>query len=63
MADAWARFVKTGDPNGGGLLAWPRYQATNEQALEFGRETRPISLPSAPRLDMIRDYYASRRRP
>lgn len=67
MADAWARFVKTGNPNGAGLPTWPRYGAANDQAseqvLEFGRETRAATLPPAPRLDMIRDYYAAQRHP
>ncbi len=25
----WTRFAATGDPNGGGALAWPRYDATD----------------------------------
>ena len=26
----WARFARAGDPNGGGALAWPRYDATTD---------------------------------
>jgi para-nitrobenzyl esterase len=29
----WARFAATGDPNGGGAPAWPRYDAATEQHL------------------------------
>jgi para-nitrobenzyl esterase len=58
MADAWARFVKTGNPNGGTLPAWQPFDRTAERYLEFGRDTRSATFGAAPRLDMIRDYYA-----
>jgi len=34
MADAWARFVGTGDPNGGALPAWPVF--TGPEVMFFG---------------------------
>ncbi|WP_371552265.1 carboxylesterase family protein [Streptomyces sp. NBC_00554] len=34
MADAWARFAGTGDPNGGGLPAWPAF--TGAEVMVFG---------------------------
>jgi carboxylesterase type B len=61
MADAWARFVKTGNPNGGTLPNWPTYSASNEQYLEFGKEIRSGVLGPSPRLDLIRDHYARQR--
>jgi para-nitrobenzyl esterase len=36
MADAWVRFAKTGNPNGGALPAWPRFDASADAYLEFG---------------------------
>jgi carboxylesterase type B len=36
MADAWVRFAKTGNPNGGSLPAWPRFDAAHDVYLEFG---------------------------
>lgn len=57
MADTWARFVKTGDPNGGDLPTWPRTDPGAERLLEFGTPTRAGSLDAAPRLDFIRDFY------
>ncbi len=62
MADAWVRFVKTGDPNGGSLPAWPRYTAESERYLEFGSNIRSGEFLPSPRLDMIRDYYRRQQR-
>ena len=59
MTDAWARFAKTGDPNGGSLPSWPRYGVGAERYLEFGATIRAGELKAEPRLDLIRAYYAS----
>jgi para-nitrobenzyl esterase len=36
MSSYWVNFVKTGDPNGPGLPAWPVYNRNDEPYLEFG---------------------------
>jgi para-nitrobenzyl esterase len=36
----WTNFAKTGDPNGGGLPAWPPYTATADRYMEFGNDGR-----------------------
>jgi para-nitrobenzyl esterase len=33
MAGSLVRFMKTGDPNGGGLPAWPRYTSANGETM------------------------------
>ena len=36
----WTRFAATGDPNGGGAPAWPRYDAASDLHLELGDAVR-----------------------
>ena len=36
MQGFWTNFARTGDPNGTGLPAWPRFEATSRRYLEFG---------------------------
>ncbi len=36
MMTYWTNFAKTGDPNGGGELEWPRFQQGGEETLVFG---------------------------
>ena len=35
MQKYWTQFAKKGDPNGGGLPAWPKYTAATDQALSL----------------------------
>ncbi|MEI7857445.1 MAG: carboxylesterase family protein [Methanomicrobiales archaeon] len=36
LIDLWTRFAKTGDPNGGMNITWPRYTKENGQYLDIG---------------------------
>jgi len=49
MADTWARFVETGDPNGGSLPPWPAF--TGSEAMYFGDTVRVGKIE---RLDAMR---------
>jgi para-nitrobenzyl esterase len=35
MQDYWTNFAKTGDPNGGKLVKWPKFDATSRAYLDF----------------------------
>ncbi|MEU1177919.1 carboxylesterase family protein [Streptomyces sp. NPDC005820] len=50
MADAWARFVETADPNGAGLPSWPAF--TGDEVMVFGDRVGlgTIERPEAMRL-------------
>jgi para-nitrobenzyl esterase len=37
-------FAKTGDPNGGGLPAWPRYSRAGDTILDFAADGVPVAL-------------------
>jgi para-nitrobenzyl esterase len=40
----WSNFAKTGDPNGPGLPAWPRYEAASDMIMLFDADG--VSLPT-----------------
>jgi para-nitrobenzyl esterase len=46
----WTNFAKTGNPNGGGALAWPRFAEGKEETLVFGNDG----------LSIERDYLKER---
>jgi para-nitrobenzyl esterase len=44
MADAWVRFIDTGDPNGGDLAAWPALQPGAEpRVMQFAETSGPAA--------------------
>jgi para-nitrobenzyl esterase len=53
MADAWVRFAKTGNPNGGSLPAWPRYRASDDAYMQFGDTVQPGTGFRGEQLDFI----------
>lgn len=36
MMDLWTRFAKTGNPNGGMNVTWPKYTRNNDLYLDIG---------------------------
>jgi len=54
----WVNFAKTGDPNGKGLPAWPRYATASDQLLDF-TNAGPVAKasPHKARWDAIAARY------
>ena len=46
----WANFIRTGNPNSGGLQTWPRFDAARAQTLEIDAKIHVRPLMSAERL-------------
>jgi para-nitrobenzyl esterase len=46
MHGAWCQFIRTGDPGGGGLPDWPRYDIERRATLLIDRESRVADDPS-----------------
>jgi para-nitrobenzyl esterase len=64
MADAWVRFAKTGNPNGGGLPQWPAYHSPDYRLLDFGDATTVRSNAGSPEVEFFqRAFEAMRRKP
>jgi para-nitrobenzyl esterase len=43
MQGYWTRFARSGDPNGDGALAWPRYDDATDQRINFNAATSVVS--------------------
>ena len=57
ISQYWVNFARTGDPNGAGLPAWPRYEQATGQSLEFGSEIRVLSDVRGDKLDVFDRYF------
>ena len=54
MLNYWANFVKTGDPNGPGLPAWPRYEAkAHDPLMRFEGAPRVTPDDRTPRMNTL----------
>lgn len=49
----WTNFARTGDPNGEGLPAWPRYERATDRSMEFGAEVRVVEMVRKAKLDLF----------
>jgi para-nitrobenzyl esterase len=53
MSGYWVNFVKTGNPNGGGLPVWPKYSISQNLAKVFDAKTATEKLPGKGGLDFL----------
>jgi para-nitrobenzyl esterase len=45
MQQYWSNFAKTGDPNGGSLVKWPRFDGTKRSYIDF-TDAGPVAKES-----------------
>ncbi len=57
MIGYWTRFAKTGDPNGLGATAWPRYETATDHNIELGKEITVEEGLDAQACDLADRFY------
>jgi para-nitrobenzyl esterase len=57
----WTNFAKTGDPNGSGLPAWPRFTEADSRMMQLDVPAKAIPTPNLAKLQTLDGYYAWRR--
>ena len=63
LSTYWTNFTKHGDPNGAGVLAWPRFTDGNRPVMYFHNQPSVGAVPSAESLQVLDDYFTWRRTP
>ncbi|MBP1635331.1 MAG: carboxylesterase family protein [Acidobacteria bacterium] len=58
MTSYWANFARSGDPNGPGLPAWPRYEAATRRVQHLDVTIKDAEDVLRPRYEAL-DAFAS----
>lgn len=61
MATYWTNFAKTGDPNGSGVPAWPKYDDADPVSMYFSGTAHTGPVPSLESLKVLDEYFTWRR--
>ena len=56
LADAWAQFIKTGNPNPEGSDAWKPYTKEQPEAWFIDRERHMEKIPELPNVTFHKNY-------
>ena len=60
LADYWANFIKTGDPNGEGSVRWSPYTKESPKALQIGKERKMSEPQPNHKVRFMRDFSLGR---
>ncbi len=57
----WTNFAKTGNPNGGTLMPWPRFEPHDPKVIFIDQPDMAMAVPNLDRLELLERYFAWRR--
>jgi para-nitrobenzyl esterase len=57
MSAYWVNFIKTGNPNGSGLVNWPVFDSKNDYVLFLDQKIESKSLPTKDQLAFLETIY------
>lgn len=60
LADYWANFLKTGNPNGEGLPTWTPYTEKSPKAMDINYNLQMIKVPEKPHVKFMKEYAINR---
>jgi carboxylesterase 2 len=58
MSDYWSNFIKTGNPNGGGLTTWAKTSQDPATTMRLGNAFGPMQLASPERTRFHTEFFA-----
>ncbi len=57
MSSYWVNFAKTGNPNGAGLMQWPKYIKAEKKVMVFDTKLNVAPLPTDKKLALLSSLY------
>jgi carboxylesterase 2 len=58
MSSYWANFIKSGDPNGDGLVAWPASTADSAVTMELGDAFEVIPVAGSSSIAFVKEWFS-----
>jgi para-nitrobenzyl esterase len=57
MSAYWINFIKTGNPNGSGLVNWPAFDSKNDKVIILDQKIESKALPTKDQLAFLESIY------